>query len=165
MPSLRMLRSFQTDGWDWGHRNKLLSLTKWYYPGYFCPQHTKSALIPKICVSQVTKHVPGEDNSCTILICNWKSCLKEEKEKKPFSLTWVSSPLTPYSMKGLNWVHVDQKCNLRSFILAGRWQPPIHPLVMRLNQPISQTTDSQVTEFVVDQGLRTNSQIWASLSP
>lgn len=67
-------------------------------------------------------------------------------------------------MKGLNWVHIDQKCNLRSFILASRWQSPIHPLVMGLNQPISQVTASQVTEFVVDQVLRTNSQIWASLS-
>lgn len=67
-------------------------------------------------------------------------------------------------MKDLNWVHVDQKYNLRSFILAGRWQPPIHPLVMGLNQPISQATATQITEFVVDQVLRTNSQIWASLS-
>lgn len=67
-------------------------------------------------------------------------------------------------MKGLNWVCVDQKYNLRSFILAGRWQSPIHPIKMGLNQPISQVTASQLTEFAADQVLRTISQIWASLS-
>lgn len=105
MPNLRMLGSCQTDGWNWGHRNKLLSLAEWYYPGYFCLQHTKSALVPKICISQATKHFPGEDDSCTILICNWKSFFKKEekkKKRKPFSLLVCASPLTPYNMKDSN---------------------------------------------------------------
>lgn len=39
MPSLGMLGSFQTDGWDWGHRNKLL-----FYP---CQMILSWVFLPK----------------------------------------------------------------------------------------------------------------------